>query len=521
MQWKLRLFSCRILRITSEMKKHLFSLISVITVLGILVTGCNKDSDNSVEYIPTSNCAVTAFALQSNMKVLSHLDSVFFSIDLDKGLIFNAEPLPEGTDITALIPIISYPKTARGAVITMTGGKKRTGQTDYLKNPSDSIDFSGDVSFVLTAEDGVSVKEYKIKVNVYGFDPDSLQWDNTALSTLPSRAPSPRTQKTVAFSDKIYSLIEESDGSNTMSYTSLPSTGEWTKRKTDLSFVPDIRSFTATDNKLYILSSEGDLYESEDGQRWNSTDNNWNAILGGYGDHLLGIRQPSGGAMVHTRYPLDGYKETAIAEGFPVKGFTNMGVFSTKWARYPIALLYGGYNTSGKIQQSTWAYDGSTWANISEYKAVPLEGASLVPYFIYRKTSNIWIINEYSIWLLMGGRMADGSINREVYVSYDNGVNWRKGPVSMQLPEFIPGVCHADAVIFDTPMTDNIEPKAWKRMESPVRPGLRKLPFDMNGYDISWNCPCIYIFGGINGNGTLEDAVWKGVLNRMTLRPIF
>ncbi len=63
-----------------------------------------------------------------------------------------------------------------------------------------------------------------------------------------------------------------------------------------------------------------------------------------------------------------------------------------------------------------------------------VEGAVTVPYFAFRKTSGRWKLNEFSVLMLFGGRLADGSMNRKTYISYDNGVNWREYRSSLYFP---------------------------------------------------------------------------------------
>ena len=74
----------------------------------IAMTACNKD-DNDINntasmYVPA--VAVTRFYLKADSKVMNNLDSVFFSIDLENGVIFNADSLPKGTKISTLIPLL-------------------------------------------------------------------------------------------------------------------------------------------------------------------------------------------------------------------------------------------------------------------------------------------------------------------------------------------------------------------------------------------------------------------------------
>ena len=36
----------------------------------------------------------------------------------------------------------------------------------------------------------------------------------------------------------------------------------------------------------------------------------------------------------------------------------------------------------------------------------------------------------------------------------------------------------------------------------------------------SWTSPYIYLFGGVNEDGNVCNEVWRGVLNRLTFKPI-
>ena len=73
------------------------------------VTACNSDSPEEFVYESSSSVQVTAFSLKADSKVLDSLENVFFSIDLVKGEIFNADSLPFGKKINKLIPDVTTP----------------------------------------------------------------------------------------------------------------------------------------------------------------------------------------------------------------------------------------------------------------------------------------------------------------------------------------------------------------------------------------------------------------------------
>ena len=73
----------------------------------VAVSACNEESSTlSMDEMP--NMAVTAFSLSANTRNPG-LDSAYFSIDLERGIIFNADSLRKGTDISKVVAKITYP----------------------------------------------------------------------------------------------------------------------------------------------------------------------------------------------------------------------------------------------------------------------------------------------------------------------------------------------------------------------------------------------------------------------------
>ncbi|MDE6682903.1 MAG: hypothetical protein K2J87_05705, partial [Muribaculaceae bacterium] len=286
------------------------ALLSAVIAMGI--ASCNKKDDEpadekeTIVYLP--NVAVTSFKLKANNSVMAHLDSVFFTIDLEHGVIYNADSLPKGTAINKLVTNISYSSAITSASIIMKGGTTRNDTVDYIKNPGDSIDFTGNVSLVIATAQEEMKKTYTLKVNVHQQDPDSLVWNEMALAQLPSRLAAPRNQKTVDKDGKAFSIIEENDGSITISTSDDLYNNVWTKTPVTLPFRPDIRSLASSSTSLYILDNAGILYTSADGLSWDSTGETWNKIIGGYGDTVIGLKTTSSG-LVYAQYPLKNIEE--------------------------------------------------------------------------------------------------------------------------------------------------------------------------------------------------------------------
>lgn len=486
-----------------------------------LLGACNaKEEPEKIDAEIARSVAVTKFSLHSDSKVMDGLDSVFFSIDLAHGVIYNADSLPMGTKINKLVPIITYPASVSAAEIIMTGGETRTGTVDYKTNPSDTIDFSGNVELRLTsAGDGLEMS-YRIKVNVHTCVPDSLMWDKEAVASLPSRMAAPVAQRTLPVGNGIISLIEESDGSYTLASCKTPSENQWTKKPLALSFRPQIRTLTACGQTLYMLSEQGVVMTSGDNaETWTQTNLQWLNIIGEYDGTLLGITGDSDSPMFDIYPRPDGFTPYLLPADFPLAELSAFNTFSSKWASKPDGFFTGGQR-NGNISAATWAYDGENWAVISNTPLPPLKGASIIPYFSYRKTTSAWIQTEYSVWLCMGGIRSDGKVNDVLYISYDNGINWRRASDLMQYPSFVKPGYQADCIIWQSPMEADMN-AAWKRIASAKKSPQMRLKYNIDGDDITWDCPYIYLFGGTNDAGTLNSEIRRAVLARLTFAPIF
>lgn len=483
---------------------------------GIAVSSCNsKDETPTTDnYVPSESVAVTAFSLMADIRVMRNLDSVYFSIDLEHGVIFNADSLPKGTNITKLTPKITYPSSVATATITMTGGTHREGTVNYRSNSTDTIDFTGDVTLTLGTTNNALTKTYTLKVNVHQQDPDTIYWDRMASMELPSRLKNPVAQKTVEREGSLLSIIEESDGSLTLSETHDIFGGMWSKRELTLPFAPLLQTLTADkEGNLYMLGDNGELMASTDGSSWTQTDSGWSCIIGMYGDTLLGYRTEGTGRMM-TCYPAGAIPAMEMPEGFPESGFSTPVEFTNRWTPDPTIVVFGGYPFPADGKSASWAFDGSEWVNIAENTMPALSGLSVVDYYSYLKSASSSLLKEFEVYFAFGGMDREGNVNNTIYVSYDHGINWQKAPEYTQLPADIRAGYKVDAFSIGTTMESNLSNR-WKAA------GKRRIPFEVNGDVISWECPYIFLIGGYDGGMTLDSRIRSGVLQRLTFEPLF
>lgn len=490
-------------------------------LLIISIVSC-KDSDTD-PVTPSSNVAVTAFRLSADTSVLVNLDSVFFSINLNSSEIFNADSLPKGTDVKKLVVKIGHPLVSSAKLYVKGGERQKDTVINYLKNPNDSIDFTGNVTFELVSEDKSVTREYSVKVNVHNVEPDSLFWSIKARRSLPSiQLEDLISQKTVEYNGNAYCLIQEKKR-YVMSHISNPALSDWSKEIVNFTFVPDVKSFESTDNALYILSTSGELYTSQDGIDWTSCGTSLYSITGYYKDMLLGVIK-DGYDYKHDIYPRpSGFEPYKCDDGFPVRGSSQMITFNTEWSLDPQGIIVGGVDKYNKVIGDTWGYDGKVWARISLNPFPPRYDMVLFPYFTFKTNKKNWTVTKLTTWFAVGGRNQGNEVTKDVYISLDNGLNWKKGDDLVQLPDYIYAFASAQGLVFSSrlPARSGISnsweyfpPRklpVWFMIEAPVR--SRSIP-------ATWDCPYIYLFGGVNDRNILQNNIWKGAINRLTFKPL-
>ena len=91
-------------------KIYFFLCVAALILSGV---SCNSSDDEQITYTLSESVRVSAFSLAANDSVLANLDTIFFTIDLNGGQIYNADSLPKGTDVSALIANISFDNVGR------------------------------------------------------------------------------------------------------------------------------------------------------------------------------------------------------------------------------------------------------------------------------------------------------------------------------------------------------------------------------------------------------------------------
>lgn len=484
--------------------------LAIYFAMGSIAAGVYSCNGNEAYIVEDSSAAaaVRTFSFTENDSILANLDSVFFSIDLVKGRIFNADSMPKGTDVTGLVPVITTLNGCSVAQLTVSRAGKPDTVYNYLDNPSDPIDFTNPVTLRLVSPDGLVERNYTIKVNVHKVEADSLEWARIDRRTIPTTFTMAEKQHTVRQADKLHCLSYY-QGSYCLATTTRsiemltgtdPDLGPWNFSTVTFPAAVDINSFTASESALYILGTDGTLYTSADGSSWTSTGRKWHFIYGAYGNDIHGSCKNSDGSWTIESYPAG--TSTPLINGMPVSGTSAPVYYSFSMSNQQQMLIVGGRNAAGTVIADTWGFDGSSWAKLSKRPLpVALENAAVAPYVTYTTTA-AWTQIYYPTLVLIGGRKANGSINTTVYTSNDYGYNWGTAGVSLQLPTYMPALHNSQAFVISSKLDGSI---ASPKITTPVE---------------TWDCPYLYLFGGVNRDGATSNNVWRGVINNLRFKPV-
>lgn len=483
--------------------------------------GCNEDDDTDFEITDSSVNAVmvNSFSLLANDSVLSSLDSIFFSIDLERAVIYNADSLPMGTRVNRLQVSIGLP-TVKKAEITMPNDQGVDTVVNYLTSSTDSINFSrGSVKLHLESANGEYQRDYTIYVNVHKINPDSMAWSRLASSTLPTLFTAVDAQHTIGYGNNVI-CFTQSGNDVCRAITDNPDTDTWTKESIVFPIGARMETLTAGSSRIYILDGNDRLYESTDmGTTWSATGTTMSHIYGTVGDTAVGVRA-DGQTYIHLTYPAT--TESTADTDCPVSGTSPAIVYTTEWSDSPMMIIAGGQKADGSVTGQTWAYDGIQWVAISLVPLPNIDGPIIVPYFTF-KTSEYWRVTKQSVLLAFGGVTNSGRTSDEVYISNDYGVHWTKASDLMQLPEGIHIGKNAQAVLVD--QTYYVATTHWNEITTPLIPkGLQIATPTVSSRATTpvtqWECPFIYVFGGCSYNGALSNQILRGVINRLTAKPL-
>lgn len=502
------------------MKMKKICLFIVIVLVGFFSQSCVGDDVEADYSLILKDVALCSFRLGANEAIMKDLDSVFFTIDLIGGEVYNADSLPVGTSLKKLTLDMTFVLPSQ---VVLYYGKNGKDTLDYMKNTSDTLDMSEGARLKVVSADGSVTKFYDLKVNVHKLVPDSLQWDDMTRYQFPT-ASDLEAQKTILKGGKLYSFLKDRGVFKLW----VAENGGWQEVGLPrFEFDPDLNYMQVYKDKIYVRDINGtQVYVSSDGLNWSVEESltsvvNLVGVLGGMNDTrnlLVGLTSVEG-RYCHFTY--DGMTMSVGAEidpEFPITGYSNSVSF--KGGILSQLAIAGGKLQNGDLTNAVWGFDGTDWAilnNIGEASEMfePREGALLFNYYSNEELN-------MPLWILIGGKGEKGAYMKDIFSSRNNGVSWVDGPSSLFLPEEFPYICYASVfVLKDMPFGSD----AYSGI--PVDMPVLHTSYQMRTIDTYENkkeIPYVYIFGGEGLNSSYDvvvlNQIWRGVINRLKFDPI-
>ncbi len=336
-----------------------------------------------------------------------------FHIDEVSGLISNeAYPLPYETDVTAMKATYWV---SPGAFVQAKDSVTyelvdTTINYSFQSNGTSLNDFSGEVLYKITSQDGVKEKIYSVRVHVATINPDEMIFEELNANVFSNGATA--IQDVVYFADKFW--YYQTDLSGSAFNISSSSTGQsWTAHTT--SFSPGGHFRVEVLGEKLILFTADNLYESTDGVNWTSWTNDMDfttpktplyTFLNG------GELYRVGGLLV------DGSLSASVeksADAISWEVFDNLSAVQVIGAAATVhqgkMCLFGGKRSGEVCNELYISENGWHWVNI-ENNLPPLVDAVAFSY-----DDKLWVV---------GGFYDDDTANDKVYFSRNGGLIWHE-----------------------------------------------------------------------------------------------
>lgn len=398
--------------------------------MSIAISSCLSSDD---EYEVSSDATVHAFGLDT-----IHGKHYPFTIDQVKREIYNIDSLPVGSD-TIIDSILIDTFYVTGYVTSHVSGDA----PDTILNINNYQNLTGaatveGLKFKIYAADGLTTRDYTLRINIHQQEPDSLQWTNMTdrIAGFPSASIANR-QKAVTLDNNL--LVYVPEGTSLTAYrTSTKTFNSWEQISVQgLPALDRIPAFVKNSNEtvspqadaedvLYASTGDGNVYRSTDGINWNLVEalsGNVETLISSFQGQLIGILGHEGNSYLvtaqegNTAWPAIDSNTPTVPEEFPTEN-----IYSTEFqtANMLDEIMIVGKTTGEKI--IPWAYDGHDWAQMDP-------GTS---YDSYCLTANI---GYYPSIIYYGGQFYITGERLQNFYKSDAGLAWYKTESMFLLPK--------------------------------------------------------------------------------------
>ena len=267
-----------------------YSLFTFLAVLLTIMTSCLSSEEQEVQLY--NDAAITTFQIGNLKRTVysktsagkdtstvstSSYSTYPFTIDHNRGLIYNLDSLPTNVSLEKTMP----------TVYTMNSGYV------YLKNldndsltilSTDSVDLSKPRMLRCYANDGSWYRDYTVEVRVHREAEDSVYWQEKPVQETFSTLSDLRM-----FSFKEMVVTYGYKDGQCKAFSTLNTDGDnWSEMKLPVS---TSYSFANNGNRIFVLTAEPAVYSSENGENWTREGNgeNISKLLGASRSELYAL----------------------------------------------------------------------------------------------------------------------------------------------------------------------------------------------------------------------------------------
>lgn len=361
-----------------------------------------------------------------------------FSIDQTRNLVYNADSLPLGTDITRVVADIDCDGIAYIYADSIDNFR--------IYSNADSIDYTKPARMLIVSTDNSYSREYTITLNVHTVDPDKLNWVEGTAAPVGEAAALRMFEK----DGSLVLLSVAEDGNAALHTAQLPGVSEWTAHSvTDFPPNANLNSMTLFGGNYYVVA-EGRLYTSSDASSWSEV-----AVDGTFAALFAASDEDN----VMWAVLNDSLARTSDA----ASGFTMVEPLPASFPLYDISSIVAPLRTNMKINRYVVVGNSSqsayaqpvVWSKLTSERKWTHYRPSAYNEKLCPALESLTVLPYDGLLYAIGGKGTANGKEVEslsaIYVSRDNGLTWSADLVNA--PE-LPGQLSATDAAF-TAMVDS------------------------------------------------------------------
>lgn len=331
----------------------------LLSSVAVLLSSCLK---TATETTYSNNPCFTSLSLAKNDSLKAGVFTLEPIAGTKDSMIVNLDSMYYGTTIKSAYPTFSFKSSTRQTLFD-------TASKDSVHlDGTDTIDFRKSYKIKNYAADGITWKEYLVKVNVHQVQPELYVWNKNVEGV---EAYGLTNQKAIVSNDTIYYYMN--NGTDAHLYTTKDGVSLDPKPLTGFPVSFSLQNMVLFNGKLYVADNNDKYYTSSDRLNWVAkVDPNYNLCS------LISVFKGALWAVVQSKTDLKKYQFATTTDGvnwvpvpnieipqqFPVKDFTSISFASRNGV--PRTLVIGGTSKTGDKLVNRWSSeDGSYWVDFS------------------------------------------------------------------------------------------------------------------------------------------------------------